>query len=213
MAGQTRNFWLTPFLANLAICGCQLADRQPYHGDPLLAYKKPVTALSNPEEHSVLLAYTEPERPDMPEAALLADARLHTPKATTPSNFDHQPANSDNASSENEPTKLNPRLEVFLTSRRKVAGVHGHASDYSWLQGTLQREPSGDMALVYLGPGQVDAFGGKVLLNDDRLSAFRAADVILAEGNLIQPPKAGRNLSRAAPSYRLRHVWLVRPAD
>jgi hypothetical protein len=216
MVGQIRNLCLSFLFAAFALFGCQLAERRPYQGDPLLAYKRPVTDLPRVEENSILLAFAEPKRPNLPEGAALVDAGKHAgqTKAIAAAPTDSRPVYSAQERSKTEGPTLDPRLEVFLTSRRKVSGVHGHANDYSWLQGTLERDSRGAMALVYLAPGQADAFAGRAhLLNDDRLSAFRVGDVILVEGKPVNLATAAGKQSGVALSYQIRQIWLVRQAD
>jgi hypothetical protein len=209
---MVRQIWilsLAVFFAAISISGCQLAERRPYQGDPLLAYKKPVTDLPRVEQNSILLAYAEPRPPNLPQAAALADAGKHTGQRDAVA-----ASTVEDGGPKMEGSTLDPRLEVFLTSRRKVSGIHGHAKDYSWLQGTLERESSGGNVLVYLARGERDALGGRVSLrNDDRLSAFRPGDVILVEGKLDRPSEVARDHSGEAPFYQIRQIWLVRQAD
>jgi len=216
MVGQICNFCLACLFAAFAMFGCQFAERRPYQGDPLLAYKKPVTDLPGVEENSILLAYAEPKPPNLPEVAALVDAGKRAGQATAvaASTPDARASAAPDRRSKMEGPTLDPRLEVFLTSRRKVAGIHGHARDYSWLQGTLERESVGGMVLVYLASGETDALGGRVrLLNDDRLSAFRVGDVILVEGKPVHPAEGAGNRSTTILSYQVRQIWLVRQAD
>src|SRR5260370_2227925 len=112
--------WLTSSIMAVALSGCQSADRRLFQGDPLLAYKKPLTSLPKADEKSVLLTYAEPKPPDMPEAALLADAhRKDAEKGTAVAQTaPNKPAAEELRALMPAPS-AKARLEVFLTSRRK----------------------------------------------------------------------------------------------
>ena len=89
-----------------------------------------------------------------------------------------------------------------------VEGKYGHAADYSWLQGELDRHYRGHLELRYRPVSEDDPYGGKVRLEDDpRLAEFRPGDVIAVEGELLTDPDG----PTAAPwaQYRRYHVRAV----
>jgi hypothetical protein len=91
----------------------------------------------------------------------------------------------------------------------KVEGKYGHAADYTWLQGELDRHYRGHLELRYRSVSEDDPYGGKVRLEDDpRLAQFRPGDIIMVQGELLTDPD-GPN---AAPwaQYRRYHVRDVR---
>jgi hypothetical protein len=101
------------------------------------------------------------------------------------------------------PTPVVPAVD------RKVDGKYGHAADYTWLQGELDRHYRGHLELRYRPASEDDPYGGKVRLDDDpRLAQFRPGDIIMVEGELLTDPD-GPN---AAPwaQYRRFHVRTVR---
>jgi hypothetical protein len=216
MVGKHRILSFTGLLAALAVAGCRSAAGPPFQGDPLLAFKKPVTLAAEAEEKSALVAYAEPRPPDLPEEALFARGniqRSEPPPAVVQKPPEvPQPAKRA-VTAEAPPAKT--RLEVFLTSQRKVRGIYGHATDYSWLQGVLDYPAPAGAELLYAGPGEADAWGGKVRLKeDDRLKAFRLGDVILVEGELVLDRTGGATTTpTASPAYLIHRLWLVRARD
>jgi hypothetical protein len=91
---------------------------------------------------------------------------------------------------------------------RQVDGKYGHAADYTWLQGELDRHYRGHLELRYRPLSEDDQYGGKVRLEDDpRLAEFRPGDVIAVEGELLTDPDG----PAAAPwaQYRRYHVRAV----
>jgi hypothetical protein len=91
---------------------------------------------------------------------------------------------------------------------RRADGKYGHAPDYSWLQGELDRHYRGHLELRYRPISEEDANGGKVRLEEDpRLAEFRPGDVIAVEGELLTDPDG----TSAAPwaQYRRYHIRAV----
>jgi hypothetical protein len=98
---------------------------------------------------------------------------------------------------------------VMPVSDRKVDGKYGHAADYGWLQGELDRHYRGHLELRYRSVAEDDPYGGKVRLDDDpRLAQFRPGDIIMIEGELLTDPD-GPNVAPWA-QYRRYHVRSVR---
>ena len=93
--------------------------------------------------------------------------------------------------------------------RPHVDGKYGHAADYTWLQGELDRHYRGHLELRYRSVSEDDPYGGKVRLEDDpRLAEFRPGDIIAVEGELLTDPDG----PSAAPwaQYRRYHIRSVR---
>jgi hypothetical protein len=92
---------------------------------------------------------------------------------------------------------------------RSVEGKYGHAADYTWLQGELDRHYRGHLELRYRAVSDEDPHGGKVRLEDDpRLAEFRPGDIIAVEGELLTEPDGG-----AGPSwsqYKRFHIRAIR---
>jgi hypothetical protein len=100
---------------------------------------------------------------------------------------------------------------VTQAAVRTVEGKYGHAADYSWLQGELDRHYRGQLELRYRPLSEEDPYGGKVRLEEDpRLAEFRPGDVIAVEGELLTDPDGG-----AAPwsQYLRYHIRAVRLVD
>ncbi len=224
MVSVGRYNWRIAAVCTVCLSGCMGLHRAPYAGDPLLASKRPAPGKAGKEETPLLLAYAEPRPPQLPTEALVSRpsaAPIERPSAKRA--LAQLPGNSGKAV---EPRAMAPvqatpietrkekvRLEAFVAGRRMVPGIYGHASDYSWLQGILDRPGSARSELLYGSPGEEDAWGGRVRLEPDpRLADFEAGDVIIVEGELVldQTPRSS-STSSIPPSYRIRQVWLVRP--
>jgi hypothetical protein len=99
-----------------------------------------------------------------------------------------------------------PVTEVAV---RMAEGRFGHAADYTWLQGELDRHYRGHLELRYRPVSEDDPYGGKVRLEDGpQMAEFRPGDVIAVEGELLTDPEG----SSAAPwaQYKRFHVRAVR---
>jgi hypothetical protein len=88
----------------------------------------------------------------------------------------------------------------------------GHAPDYRWVAGTLDRHQKGGYwTLRYADIGDDDPWGGKVrLLESDRLKDLRDGDVVYIEGDLLAPASAAA--SAAYPPYRVTALAVVEKA-
>jgi hypothetical protein len=88
----------------------------------------------------------------------------------------------------------------------------GHAPDYKWVAGILDRHQKGGYWTVrYTPSGEDDPWGGKVrLLGDDLLTGFNSGDVVYVEGELLAPRRAAD--TAAYPPYRVIEVRLVEKA-
>jgi hypothetical protein len=85
----------------------------------------------------------------------------------------------------------------------------GHATDYKWVAGVLDRHVRGGYwTLRYADSGEDDLWGGKVrLLADDRLTAFDSGDMVYLEGDLLAPHTAAD--SATYPPFRITEIRLV----
>jgi hypothetical protein len=83
-----------------------------------------------------------------------------------------------------------------------------NAPDYSWLQGELDIHYRGYKELRFRSSDEEDSIGGKVRLVDDpRLSEFKAGDIIRVEGDLVKEDLNGRG--GQYPRFHVRSVQLV----
>jgi hypothetical protein len=106
-------------------------------------------------------------------------------------------------------TKPLPEVPASPPIRRQVPETYGHAADYTWLQGVLDKHYQGQFGLRYCEPSVEDRWGGKVTLADDpRLAQFHDGDQILVEGELVGDQTA-RDARHRYPTYRIREIWLV----
>lgn len=94
----------------------------------------------------------------------------------------------------------------------KAGERFGHAPDYKWIAGVLDRHTKGGYwTLRYADFGNDDEWGGKVrLLEDARLSAFANGDFIYIEGELLAPRSAAIVEGSGYPPFR---ITSVRPID
>jgi hypothetical protein len=91
----------------------------------------------------------------------------------------------------------------------------GHARDYRWVAGVLDRHLRGGYwTLRYADLSADDPWGGKVrLLDDRRLNEFKSGDVVYVEGELLAPRTAAAAEGTANyPPFRVTNVNLVERA-
>ncbi|MCS6851635.1 MAG: hypothetical protein NZ700_10765 [Gemmataceae bacterium] len=199
--------------------GCQHASESAYPNDPLLLSKKPVEGtLTSPGP--TLLAQAEPQAP--PQPRLLAKSR----RTGGPS--DGRPAHSGTADDSGPtlqpiPGHRGPAPAIPAVQGRPsegppesrsaphaVVGTYGHAPDYSWLQGELDRHYRGTYYLRFCDPTVAHPLGGKVTLEDDpRLKNFQDGDIIQVEGALLAEDQDASQGRRPYPRYRIERIWLV----
>jgi hypothetical protein len=80
----------------------------------------------------------------------------------------------------------------------------GHAGDYSWLSGQVEKTHRG-WRLRYAWVDEDDPYGGSVSLNDDpTLPAFKDGQMIRVSGHLVDPQNHG-----PAPAYRVEGVEAI----
>jgi len=87
----------------------------------------------------------------------------------------------------------------------------GHAPDYKWIAGVLDRHSKGGYwTLRYADFGSDDEWGGKVrLFDDEHLNAFSNGDVIFLEGSLLAPRSAVSVEGSNYPPYRITNARLI----
>lgn len=110
------------------------------------------------------------------------------------------------------PAPVIPTPPPAATAEAKsIAGVFGHETGYSWLQGTVDKHYRGKLYLRYCDPTIEDRLGGKVCLEDDpRLADCRDGDVIFVEGELAGDANvAPRDGWRQYPHYRIKSLRVV----
>lgn len=221
------------------LAGCERAMVRSNHPpDPILASKASVDG--KPESARPLVVHHEPTMPRVPATALASapkqrSSALRTMVRNAPSAAESTVASQDltpsvpvldlQTPSPRETTVQaipavrtheveTPKLEATPVSvRKEVVGDHGHADDYSWLQGVLDRHYQGHLHLRFCEAAEDDDWGGKVCLEADaRLEAYQSGDVIHVEGEVLR--ENGKVLYgrwNQYPRYRITAVRLVRP--
>ncbi|MSR54641.1 MAG: hypothetical protein EXS09_15340 [Gemmataceae bacterium] len=93
----------------------------------------------------------------------------------------------------------------------KPSEQFGHASDYRWIVGVLDRHGKGGFwTLRYADIGSDDEWGGKVrLLEDTKLRELREGEFVYIEGELLAPRSAAGGKGKSLPPYR---IISIRPA-
>jgi hypothetical protein len=89
--------------------------------------------------------------------------------------------------------------------------VFGHAPDYRWIAGVLDRHTKGGYwTLRFADFGSDDEWGGKMrLLDDPRLNNFKDGDRVFIEGELLAPRAAASVDGTSYPPYRINEVRMV----
>jgi hypothetical protein len=83
-------------------------------------------------------------------------------------------------------TRERRQSEPGPDSAQPVAAF-GHAPDYHWLLGTLERASQSSWELRYQPADREDVWGGKVALpSDSRLASFKAGDLVVVEGSVAE---------------------------
>ena len=106
------------------------------------------------------------------------------------------------------PPARDPREGLPLRAGQRF----GHAADYKWVAGILDRHQKGGYWTIRYAPsGDDDPWGGKVrLLDGERLSGLGSGDVVYIEGELLAPRSAAD--TAAYPPYRVTDVRLLEKA-
>jgi hypothetical protein len=234
-----RRAWLAAALGGSLLVGCERAAvKQNYPPDVLFANRRPVEAKT--ETAKPLLAHSEPAAPPLPETALataprqrLTGVKTSTVKNPDPLNPPQPPPPaadppeerarripaeapgqgllSPAAAAEKAADAPSPPVTASPAVRPHVEGTYGHAPDYAWLQGVLDRHYRGQVGLRYCDHAEEDDWGGKVWLEPDpRLETLKEGDVVFIEGEIVaengQPRRGAWN---HYPCYRVRSVEQV----
>ncbi len=201
--------WLLAGLYGVSLLGCESAARRPYADDPFLMNRKPVVATAATAGPGPL-ARTEPPPPTPPSTALAAATIAEETKGapgTVEATPDVAGAKPPVSAVPVARTKPLPEAPASPPIRRQVPETYGHAADYTWLQGVVDKHYQGQFGLRYCEPSVEDRWGGKVILTDDpRLAPFHDGDLILVEGEM---GKTAVDAWHRYPTYRIRDIWLV----
>lgn len=102
------------------------------------------------------------------------------------------------------PIDTTPELQPM---KLKPGERFGHAADFKWVAGVLDRHQKGGFwTLRYADYAADDPWGGKVrLIDDPRLAAFRNGDQVYVEGELLAP-RSGAADAAGYPPFRIG--WL-----
>jgi hypothetical protein len=184
--------WLAALMAGGfgAGCGHSNADR-PFPPDPLLLSKQPIAGKAEVPPPAQV-AFTAPAPPSVPASGAVAAEQksdTHRPEAVVP--VSHTPH--------------------AASAPVQASALYGHAPDYAWLNGVLERRSNGALYLRYCDPGQEDRWGGKVGLEfDTRLSHLSDGQRVYVEGDLIpESEDVPRTTWNPNPQYRVRSVRLT----
>ena len=216
-------YWLLVTASGCLAIGCGgLGQRNNYPDDPLLLSKKPVLGRAQ-DARPVLLASSEPVAPPEPNVALAAapkpGANVVPPVASSPAlDLANSPPTSS-VSTFKSAVPAVPAVEIKDVSgvpavtavERQVSGNYGHATDYSWLQGVVDKHYQGHLYLRFCDPSVEDTYGGKVCLQDDpRLAQLKDGDVIQVEGQVApDQDQNSRGAWRHYPHYQIRDLKVI----
>ena len=214
--------WLTVAWSGCLALGCESSLwRHSYSEDPLLLSKKSVPGKAD-ASGPVLVAQAEPAAPPLPPTALACASPVSTEQPRAPAAPTTRPALSSDVSiaMAKAPLSVSPAVrsrEVSGTPattvvQRRVSGDYGHAPDYSWLQGILDKSSGGQLELRYADATLEEKWGGKVCLQDDpRLHSFQSGDILMIDGELLPGSDPSAKMTgNHYPRYHVRVVRLVR---
>jgi hypothetical protein len=212
-----------------------LAHKTPVTGKieaatPQLAYSEPVvpslpaTVLASAPRKRPAVAPALAQRPNAPSAANPAPPRPDPqPGTSTPVSALEPAAGPPTPYEKAAPseTKGSPTTVPVVHTQpapaacKPVPGTYGHAPDYAWLQGVLDKHYHGHLDLRYCDPTMEDDWGGKVCLEEDpRLKDVKEGDVIFVEGEIVvENGKTKRGAWNHYPNYRIRNLEIVRHKD
>jgi hypothetical protein len=219
-----RRTWLALALGSGLALGCRSAIWQhSYRDDPLVQNRR-VVPVPAEEAQPTMVARVEPEAPAAPVMALAAAPVPEHETAKQPLETAEQPAVPRDPPVSLIGTAKAP-APVTAAVRRADAGVpavpaatdwsagpYGHAADYSWLQGVIDKHYRGHLELRYCDASTEDRWGGKVHLEDDaRLHDLKDGDVVLVLGQMLpETPGEQGGAWNYYPHYRVREMMVVR---
>jgi hypothetical protein len=205
---------LPVFLGVSLLWGCHSAPKEEeYPKDPLLMSKKPIEGPLVGEE-TEMTARSEPATPPLPPTAYVSTPPKTGPIASQEVTMPAIPIPSHRGPVNAVPavrSRERPEAPFGPPGGARAAGTFGHAPDYSWLQGVLDKHYHGHLNLRYCDPTVEDTWGGKVCLeSDSRLEQFHEGDVVVVEGVLIPDnnPSTQGNW-RPYPRFRIYNIWLI----
>src|SRR5262245_33008669 len=146
-------FWRDCLLAacgGLLALGCEKAAvKQDLPPDPVLVSKRPVQGKVPSHAAAVAVVRNEPVTPALPESALASAPPTLSSVARTTAAKPPSPPPGPQVEPPTEPPRqpapaapvAPPKTQTQSApiKRQLVAGTFGHASDYAWLQGVLDR--------------------------------------------------------------------------
>jgi hypothetical protein len=190
-----RRVWLGLSLTMLAasLSGCKtLHAKKAYPADPLFASKEPVEK-TTPTASPLVMASAAPGPvvPTCPQILLAVEAHdgavAGQPVATVRQPVPAMPA-----------VRSRPLAELER---------YGHSADYGWLEGVLEKDYRGRIALRYCDPTMEDRWGGIVWLDaDPRLAQFQDGDWVRVDGVLLSVLNAETLESAQRPRFRIREI-------
>ncbi len=196
------------------LAGCQTGQpRHAYARDPLVLSRMPVEGKPGPVGAPKLLTQAEPAPPVMPASEVVQGPSARPTESVSGPAPPTEPSSAPPAKPKLVETA--PQEDLIRTSgppapARHTEYLYGHASDYTWLHGVLDRHYIGHLTLRYCDFSIEDTWGGKVILDDDpRLAEYHDGDVVEVEGELIPASPAMRHSWDQNPHYRIQSIRLA----
>lgn len=180
-------------LVAFTAAGCKtLRPKRSYPADPLFASKEPVQKTTGPAGAIVVAsAAPGPIAPGFPQT-LLASGPGKNGVPGQPLGIARQPVQA---------------LPAVRSRPLPSATTYGHAADYRWLEGVLEKDIHGRMGLRYCDPTEEDRWGGMVWLDSDpRLAQFRDGDWVRVEGVLLSILHPQTQELAQPPRYRIIEI-------
>ncbi|HEV3117213.1 MAG TPA: hypothetical protein VGY58_09185 [Gemmataceae bacterium] len=216
--------WFALLLCGAIASGCELTGAPPrYQNDPLVLSKKPITG-KTAEPSPVLVASAEPVPPPVPEVALASAAWPADPsrRADTVSakvsdaesqgerkRADFLPTPTPSGPSLPTPNAVSSTLPPADSAEPAKDSPYARAADFSWIQGVLERDPRGRLALRYVPKCPPDAVYGRATLQDDfGLKGLKEGDVVQVWGKFVADDVATSRHS--PPRYSIHEVRIVK---
>jgi hypothetical protein len=220
---KNRLAWVPLMVCGALASGCELTGAPPrYQNDPLVLSKKPVAG-KTAEPSPILVASAEPAPPPIPEVALAsaswpAEANKRTDSVSAKISDAESHRERKRADFLPPPTASGPSLPApdSLSSTRARpdsadparVSPYARAADFSWIQGVLERDSRGRLALRYVAKRPPDAVYGRVLLEDDfGLDGLKEGDVVRVLGKFVSEDAS--TSPHSPPRYRIHEVRIV----
>jgi hypothetical protein len=211
MMGNRIQTWLVALAASGLAVGCgQTSASRNSAPDPLFLSKRPVPGKFDAKAPTLAVA-DAPLPPAVPTTALAEGGdKVSAPDA--------------NANAQDGKTREDKFIPATPVSRPKPSGeskpvsetspstslMYGHAADYSWIRGVLDKHYRSAMNIRYCDLSEEDAHGGKFVLEDDQsLASYRDGDIVWIEGELV-PMRKGAESSpwERFRTYRIHTIRL-----